>query len=154
MSKGKVAVLHSGLLARKGEARPMAVFAAPPPAAPETVAPEMASSPTPAAPTAEVYPQVAKSGHSSDTMEPQPGISSSGIKLPPELERNGKKSKSGPRTELHARLANASHRRLKVASARLGRSQQEIVSAAIDVYLDYIEDEVLKGCRCMRNARG
>lgn len=144
MSKGKVAVLHSGLLARKGEARPMAVFAAPPPAEPEPAAP----------PPAAAYPQTTGSGHSADTKKPQPDTSRSGIKLPPELERNGKKSKSGPRTELHARLANASHRRLKVASARLGRSQQEIVSAAIDVYLDYIEDEVLKGCRCMRNARG
>ena len=29
-----------------------------------------------------------------------------------------------------------------------------IVSAAIDAYLDYIEGDVLNGCRCMRNARG
>ena len=149
MSKGKVAVLHSGLLARKGEARPMAVFAAPPPAAPEPVAP-----PPQAVPTAEVYPQVAKSGHSSDTKGPQPDVSCPNIKLPPEFASEGKKSKSGPRTELHARLANTSHKRLKIASARLGRSQQEIVSAAIDAYLDYIEGDVLNGCRCMRNARG
>lgn len=145
MSKGKVAVLHSGLLARKGEARPMAVFAAPPSVAPEPVAPP---------PPAPAYPQAAKSGHSKDTKTPQPDASCSNIKLPPELTNDGKKSKSGPRTELHARLANASHKRLKIASARLGRSQQEIVSAAIDAYLDYIEGDVLNGCRCMRNARG
>ncbi len=148
MSKGKVAVLHSGLLARKGEARPMAVYAAPPVTAPEPVAPPPA--PAPAA----AYPQPAKSGHSTDTIAPQVAASCPNIKLPPEFARDGKKAKSGPRTELHARLANTSHKRLKIASARLGRSQQEIVSAAIDAYLDYIEGDVLNGCRCMRNARG
>lgn len=64
------------------------------------------------------------------------------------------KAKRVARTELHARLDNSSHTRLKIASARLGRSQQEIVAAAIDTYLDHIEQDLLNGCRCMRNARG
>ncbi len=63
-------------------------------------------------------------------------------------------SKPGPRIELHARLDSASHKRLKIAAARLGRSQQQIVAEALDAYLEHLEVETLNECSCMYNARG
>lgn len=64
------------------------------------------------------------------------------------------KTRGKAKTELHARLDSMSHKRLKIAAAQLGRSQQELVTAAIDAFLDNLEDNAMRNCRCMQNARG
>jgi predicted DNA-binding protein len=167
MSKAKVAVLHGGLLARKGEARPLSTFGPPTGvyAAPQQLHREVRPEPvmhrqTPAAnldadASARQEPKV--TGWHDD----QPCASETrcqGRSAPildlDALAARSKASAGKERTELHARLDNMSHKRLKIAAAQLGRSQQEIVATAIDAYLEYLEVDALNNCRCMQNARG
>jgi hypothetical protein len=163
MSKAKVAVLHGGLLARKGEARPLSTFG-----------PPTGTYPTPKTQTVEA-------------LRPEPRLDGPAARLPqdPPVEReepvvtrwqpeapraetsscckrkaelphltDKKPKRGGKRIELHARLDSVSHKRLRIAAAQLGHSQQEIVVAAIEAYLEYLEDETLNDCSCMQNARG
>jgi predicted DNA-binding protein len=169
MSKAKVAVLHGGLLARKGEARPMSTFAQP------TTLPHLAQAPRngePARPEPQLRDPVR---HIQDDQAPQrqePVMSDWSAKKTVSVDQPQKcggceptldiapalsektKTRGKAKTELHARLDSMSHKRLKIAAAQLGRSQQELVTAAIDAFLDNLEDNAMRNCSCMQNARG
>jgi len=162
MSKAKVAVLHGGLLARKGEARPMATFGEPtgahfaPPvrqAAPDRPEPQISD-------TVRTVPDDKPEARQEPVVtgwqakEPCADMAKCSNREPNLDIKALDKSKQGPRIEVHARIDSASHRRLKIAAARLGRSQQQIVAEALDAYLEHIEVETLNACSCMYNARG
>jgi hypothetical protein len=168
MNNAKVAVLHSGLLARKGEALPMATFGQP------TAMPHLEDPPRHADPvrppprhdepvhhkpdskrgdvqTGGRQEPVVTSWQTETTCEEPGKCSGRGPNLDAKATGSAKKKvRAKARKELHARLDITSHTRLKIAAARLGRSQQEIVEVAIDTYLDQIESD----CRCMQNVRG
>ena len=162
MSKAKVAVLHGGLLARKGEARPMSTFGEPTGAHfARPTQPTVSDRPEPQIhdtvrtvaddkPEARLEPVVT----GWQAKEPRADTSKCPNREPCLDIKSQDKSKPGPRIELHARLDSASHRRLKIAAARLGRSQQQIVAEALDAYLEHLEVETLNECSCMYNARG
>jgi len=49
-------------------------------------------------------------------------------------------------------VENELHYRLKVAAARLDRTQQDLVASALDAYLSFIDEDVLVAARDTRNA--
>jgi hypothetical protein len=125
------AVLHAGLLARKGEARPAAIgsldaFA---PAAPgkETIIDidqSMRRQPNDGI--------VAELGNSSRVIElPRPKI----VVHREEIVKN--------RKQIQARVSPETHVLLKRNAARLNRTQQDLVASAIEAYLSFVGDDVL-----------
>lgn len=59
------------------------------------------------------------------------------------------------RARLTLRLDEARHRRLKVTSAYLQRSQNDIIMAALDAYLEHVSPEILgSDCACLASAMG
>lgn len=124
----KYASLHAGLLARKGEAQPAPVTQI------GAVFPDHAEVPRP--------PQA----------EPEPAV-----QPPPRAERQAaprvSNLKSHPRQARHkttVRLTDEQRRRVRLASVQLERSQQSLVSEAIDDFLDQLCARELPNCACLR----
>ena len=136
----RVAVLHAGLLARKGEARPASIAdrglaARSAPGFGAAVSLEGRREPI--------------AGPSDGCDAPQPPRR---IEFPPMARRIARQATA--RRNIHARLESDTHVRLKVAAARLGRTQQDIVASAVSAYLSLIEDNALSSVGSARDAGG
>ncbi|MEL7028842.1 MAG: hypothetical protein AAGL49_06400 [Pseudomonadota bacterium] len=59
---------------------------------------------------------------------------------------------SGPRAAVTVRLQTSAFLRLKLASAQKQRTSQDLISAALDEYLDRLGVETSKNCACLRRA--
>ena len=46
------------------------------------------------------------------------------------------------RRQVHARVEGALHLRLRIAAARGGRTQQDLVSSALEAYLSFLDEDV------------
>lgn len=131
--QSNVASLHSGLLARKGEARP---------AIPRDHA-------------------VVARGDTESTIRREP---LTGTATPPtparqiELPRRHtievRPRKMDRRRNIHARVAPDLHLKLKIAAAHLDRTQQSIVTAALDAYLFFLDEDVITSAYTRQNAEG
>ena len=125
------AVLHAGLLARKGEARPASINTL------DTLASAESGPPTiididQAMPRQPV-------GEQAD-LSTQP---SRVIELPrPKSARFNDRSVQN-RKQIHARVSPEIHVLLKMNAARLDRTQQDLVASAIEAYLSFVGDDVL-----------
>jgi hypothetical protein len=171
MSKAKVAVLHGGLLARKGEARPMSTFGQPTSFPPVTQTPHHIE---PARPEPQLRAPVSPDadGRKPERQEPvmpdwsaKPAAPAATkqtcggceptLDIDPAAPKKTKaQGRTSAKTELHARLDGPTHKRLRIAAAQLDRSQQDLVAAAIDAYLDSLEVNAMRDCSCLQNARG
>lgn len=123
----RFASLHSGLLARKGEALP----AGPNRLAAAYYAPEDSplaqSEPAPAEP-------------------PSPEAKAKARK---HQKPRRKPSRTPGRRKTTLRLSNEQHRRLRIAAAQLDMSQQAIMVEALDAYLDKLAKGRFPGCGCL-----
>lgn len=121
----KYASLHAGLLARKGEAQPAPVTQI------GAVFPDHAEVPEPPEPTS----------RPKSPAQPAPPTKKLG-----ELRRH-------PATARHkttVRLNDEQRRRLRLAAVQLERSQQSLISEAIDDFLDLLCERELPHCACLK----
>lgn len=130
MSAEKYATLHSGLIARKGEAMPTPpirheVFERPAQAAP----PE----PAPARPSCDA-----------------PG----GAAKPARPARVHTTDKSAAIKALTLRIDPALYHRVHVAAAQLDWTSQDLMRAAIEAYLVHLGREVFPNCGCISGNNG
>jgi hypothetical protein len=137
----KFASLHSGLLARKGQATPAVL---PLPVVPEAVHASYVDAPAPAQDEsccggAEL---VAKRSSAAQSAHAQAHRSADHDE---HQELNGEH-----RTHVSVRLTPEQSRRLKTAAAQLHTSQQKIMADGLELYLDKLALEDLRGCRCLR----
>ena len=128
----QTASLHAGLLARKGEARPSAQGDA-----------AIASRSGNLASISDVVAR--REPMATGLFESRaPGTTGKGrcIELPRMRVAAKRLAPSANRRQVHARLDGAMHLRLKVAAVRLGRTQQDLVTSALDAYLSFLDDDV------------
>lgn len=126
MSAPKFAPMHAGLLARKGEAAPSA----------EPRPPLLA-------PVAQLQHEPA----------PSPAVASAPLEAGPDLSCAGEGRRiAAPERPVRAgvRLDPEQSRRLRLAAAILGSSQQELISEALDRHLDRLAEGALQSCACFR----
>ena len=144
----RFASLHSGLLARKGEALP----AAPNRLAAAYYAPEpgQEASDPPEAPPVDTSKSVRAAAPKRTTPETtsDPKTTSG-----PKLRRTAPQSKPA-RRKTTLRLSLDQHRRLRIAAAQLDVSQQNLMSAALEAYLDQISDGQFPACSCLDSRDG
>jgi hypothetical protein len=57
------------------------------------------------------------------------------------------------RHQLHARVSPELHLRMRIAAARGGRTQQDLVSSALEAYLSFLDEDVYSPPCGARNAR-
>lgn len=125
------AVLHAGLLARKGEARPASIAdldaMAPADSGPQTIIDiDQAMRRQTVAARAEPSTQQSRV-----------------IELPrPKITRQRDSSVKN-RKQIHARVSPEIHVLLKMNAARLDRTQQDLVASAVEAYLSFVGDDVL-----------
>jgi hypothetical protein len=125
------AVLHAGLLARKGEARPASINTL------DTLASAESGPPT----IIDIDQAMRRQpvGEQAD-LSTQP---SRVIELPrPKSARFNDRSVQN-RKQIHARVSPEIHVLLKMNAARLDRTQQDLVASAIEAYLSFVGDDVL-----------
>ena len=122
------ATLHAGLLARKGEARPSAP-ACGPVLTPLDLAAASHSGMTRRDP-------VATSGLYAD--RPSRCIELPRCESSPRAPGNTARL----RRQVHARVDNALHLRLRIAAIRSGRTQQGLVASALEAYLSFLDEDV------------
>jgi hypothetical protein len=133
------AVLHAGLLARKGEARPAAISGA------DAVAPADAESPTIIDIDQAMRRQPAGE-------QPEVAVQNSRvIELPRPKPARSKETCVKNRKQIHARVSPEIHVLLKMNAARLDRTQQDLVASAIEAYLSFVGDDLLTFRRDGRN---
>ncbi len=65
--------------------------------------------------------------------------------------RNKRKAKPDGRVRSSFRLDPGLHRKLKLAAAQTGRPQRELVSAALDKYLEDVARELDRDCPCLQD---
>ncbi|HAK61840.1 MAG TPA: hypothetical protein DCO82_01230 [Alphaproteobacteria bacterium] len=130
MSAEKYAALHSGLIARKGEAQPT------PP-----IRPEVFERPPQAAP--QESPQTRTSCDS-------PG----GVVRPERPSRLNSTDKSASIKALTLRIDPALYHRVHVAAAQLDWTSQDLIRAAIEAYLVHLGREVFPNCGCISGNNG
>ncbi len=114
----KVATLHAGLLARKGEARPCNQA--------QAVLADIRRRP--------VAVRSADDREHHDTGRQ--------IELPRSLARAAA-PRHAPRRQVPTRVEAELHLRMKITVARSGRTQQDLVAAALGAYLDFLNEDVL-----------
>lgn len=148
MVQHKVVVLHSALLARKGEARP-SLFGSSSPLAVEgvrdgrpTVTLDSGIGGAPANTPDELV--EAKEARGDRRAAPVAAISAA---IAP-----GKGGRKGRRVSLSLRLDAERHRRLRIFSACTRRSMQDVLTAALDGYLAREAFATDHGCACLRTA--
>lgn len=124
------ATLHAGLLARKGEARPSA-----------------SSEPFGAARSG----NVSSFADALVRREPMTAAQASSagktavrrIELPrPVVSSPVAKTSTRGRRQVHARVDKELHLRLRIAAARGGRTQQDLVASALEAYLSFLDEDV------------
>jgi hypothetical protein len=133
----KFASLHSGLLARKGQATPAMV---PLPVVPERGSFSYTDAPAPA-----------RDETCCRAVESQPAgahaDSGAGLHRPMEVHHD---VGVDHRTHVSVRLSPEQLRRLKTAAAQLHVSQQKLMADGLEFILDKLAGEDLAGCRCLR----
>ncbi|WP_300528395.1 hypothetical protein [Maricaulis sp.] len=143
----KYASLHAGLLARKGEAMPASrpglvpglIERAGPAAEPNVPERPARSTPQPRP----APPQTTTQAGSA----PQP--------LKPVMRvQDTAKPASSARHKTTLRLSPAQKRRLRLAAAVLDRSQQSLISEALDEFLDILAADPALDCRCLSRCSG
>lgn len=133
------AVLHAGLLARKGEARPSA----------QTEASGL-SRPGNVASFSDALTRREPPVHS----DPLPAVNSRAILLPRAAVTNATPVRgSGERRhQVHARVPSELHLRMRIAASRSGRTQQDLVASALEAYLSFLDEDVYSPPCGARNA--
>lgn len=124
------ATLHAGLLARKGEARPSAPSHHQGAARSGNVATLFAALAR-REPLAETT--------AADTAPPR------SIELARAVAKPRKAQETAAvrhRRQVHARIEDALHLRLRIAAARGGRTQQDLVASALESYLSFLDEDV------------
>jgi hypothetical protein len=155
MTTSKFATIHGGLLARKGEAAPAVrhdqahvSYRDQPPSAPDARL----------APPTEVRPslplldvtfgdmQVPEAGMPASCPEPhvRPGLRQACGRETP--VRKG----DGPAGRVSMRLTERQKRMVTIATAVLGRSQQKLLSDALDAHLAHLGAGELQSCACFK----
>ncbi|MSP42412.1 MAG: hypothetical protein EXR08_03470 [Alphaproteobacteria bacterium] len=135
MSTEKYASLHSGLIARKGEALPTPH----PPADPQPVF-ETVRSPSPA------------------SSPPRPQTVNcdlpAGASKPKRPARITEESKADGMKALTFRLDPALYHRVQVAAAKLGWTSQDLLRAAVEGHLVHLGTEIFPNCGCIGGREG
>lgn len=133
------AVLHAGLLARKGEARPSAQTETTGLLRPGNVASFSDAQ-------ARREPPV----HS----ESLPAASGRAILLPRAAvsPATATRSSGEKRHQIHARVPSELHLRMRIAASRGGRTQQDLVASALEAYLSFLDEDVYSPPCGARNA--
>jgi len=126
----RYASLHSGLLARKGEALPSS-----PTRLPESYYADAKEAPTP--------PEPAPS-HLQAVSNEAPA---------PARPRKPRRKSADPRRKLTLRLTPEQHRRLRIAAAQLDCSQQSLMVEALDALFEDLAQGQLAGCKCLDVSR-
>jgi hypothetical protein len=126
----KYASLHAGLLARKGEAMP---------ASRPGLVPGLIERAAPVVETAAPQPQPEPQRPRPNPRPPAPSQSAK-----PRLVEN-----LPARHKTTIRLNAAQKRRLRLAAAVLDRSQQSLISEALDEFLDILAADPALDCRCL-----
>lgn len=123
------ASLHAGLLARKGEARPSAPSHHPGAARSGNVATLFAA-------LARREPLVEAAIAETASLRR--------IELPRAVGKPHKAETLAAhrRRQVHARIEDALHLRLRIAAARGGRTQQDLVASALESYLSFLDEDV------------
>lgn len=136
----KYASLHAGLLARKGEAQPAPVTQI------GAVFPDHAEVPKPPPP------QAATPVERSNTAAPAP-VSGPPKRVLGQVPAKLEELKRNPRQARHkttVRMTDEQRRRVRLAAVQLERSQQSLISEAIDDFLDQLCERELPNCACLR----
>lgn len=122
------ATLHAGLLARKGEARPSA-----PASGPGLTRMDLGAASNSAMTRRDPL----------ATLGLHPDRPSRCIELPRcESSPRAPVGASRLRRQVHARIDNALHLRLRIAAIRSGRTQQGLVASALEAYLSFLDEDV------------
>lgn len=166
MSNSKFAAIHGGLLARKGQASPAMPLTQIDVAA-RDILPLAESSPAdeqwqnirsrldlPSAPKGEgraeptVGPDVAQPTKSANFQPP---------KITPVMEAGTAVSCAPapavartPNYRVTLRITAGQRRRLRIIAAQLEKPNQQIMSDALDMYLDHLRENEMKGCACLK----
>ncbi|HZS82899.1 MAG TPA: hypothetical protein VFA50_08505 [Stellaceae bacterium] len=131
-----IASLSSDLLARKGSAQP-AYLAFPFPAPPPRL--ELRTPPPTPEPARAAKPEAVPAPHGEGPVR----LRARGGGRPPQI---GSKA-----AKVSLRLDADRHQRLRLAALHLGRSGQQILTAALDAYLDGLVGTVMDGqCACLQ----
>lgn len=140
----RYASLHSGLLARKGEALPAgptrlaAAYYAPEPVSDAASRSEAPARLTPPPPPAEPDAKPRAAGE---------------VVAPPQRQRkpaHTPATANSSRRKTTVRLSADQHRRLRIAAAQLECSQQSLISEALETLLDQLAAGRLPDCSCLK----
>lgn len=170
----EVAMLTSGLLARKGAAIPASLGLAPFPSAgpaqpatppqPAPTASLRATAPAPASPRIESWPPLPFPGLRA-APRPTPDAPAPEAKAkdaPPAASADTRMAEAldalpadGKLAKVSLRLDPARHLKLRLAAAHQRRSGQQILLAALDAYVEAIVPAVMDGdCACLKRSSG
>lgn len=130
MSTEKFASLHSGLIARKGEASPT------PPINMDRFEPDRPVAPAAAFPSA---------AYKCDMP--------TGVVKPQRPQRIAENSKAGVKA-LTFRLDPMLYHRVQVAAAKLGWTSQDLLRAAVEGHLAHLGRDVFPNCGCIGGTEG
>jgi|GEM_PF-1159177 len=133
MSTEKFASLHSGLIARKGEASPT------PPINLDAI--DFDKSAASGAPTAAPSPVSFNCDMPADIARPERPL------------RVAENNKSGVKA-LTFRLDPNLYHRVQVAAAKLGWTSQDLLRASVEAHLAYLGRDVFPNCGCIGGAEG
>jgi len=125
------AVLHAGLLARKGEAHPASISSL------EALVPADSGTPT----IIDIDQAMRR-----QPVGERPEVStqpSRVIELPRPKSARRKGCSVKNRIQIHARVSPEIHVLLKMNAARIDRTQQDLVASAVEAYLSFVGDDVL-----------
>lgn len=131
MSTEKYTALHSGLIARKGEALPTSHISL------DTLDVER-----PVTPASEFLSRL-------QNCDMPPGISK-----PKRPERIAEESKAGGMKALTLRLDPSLYHRVQVAAAKLGWTSQDLMRAAVEAHLMHLGTDVFPNCGCIGGKEG
>lgn len=178
MSTTKFASLHSGLLARKGQAAPAIASAMSPAAYTNNLPPEapllaeawpqealppqpLPLQPLPPQPQLQELPARERLEHEFRTVFPHAeiqnkassnsascGCAASRTDNPPNIHTVPESAKSR-KYQVRLRIDAEQRRRLRTAAAQFGISNQQILSNALSTYLDRLGQDSLKNCACL-----
>lgn len=135
MSMEKYTSLHSGLIARKGEALPTSHFS------PDIFETERPSAPA-SAPLSEFRPRQQNCDMPAEIVKPM------------RPQRITEDNKSGGMKALTFRLDPALYHRVQVAAAKLGWTSQDLLRAAVEGHLTRLGTDVFPNCGCIGGKEG
>ncbi len=135
------AALHAGLLARKGEAKPSA-----------QTEPSGVSRGGSVTSFADALIRREPPAASPDPNAHQGGARCIELPRPRPLPVARARKDGSPRHQVHARVPAELHLRMRVAAVRGGRTQQDLVSSALEAYLSFLDEDVYSPPCGARNA--